>query len=214
MGIEDFRMSTKIGAVRALCLSFFLAGLLAAPLAAQQKPEDIPDAPSATRPIPPPEPPSPRPGANEEAPPPETGEGVTTGAKDLPHSNSTDPVYDKSATAPPPMPPIKTVPAGSVPKDVETGTDLYTIRATKTLVLVPVTIKDGDGRLVGGLQPKDFSVLENGQPQKLEFFTSDPFALSAAVIFDTGMSDVGLHKVQVTLSALQGAFSQFDEVGI
>jgi VWFA-related protein len=68
--------------------------------------------------------------------------------------------------------------------------------------------------LVGGLQPKDFSVLENGQRQKLEYFTSDPFPLSAAVIIDTGMADVGLRKVQETLSALQGAFSQFDEVGI
>ena len=81
-------------------------------------------------------------------------------------------------------------------------------------MLVPVTVKDNDGRLVGGLQPKDFSVLENGQTQKLKFFTSDPFSLSAAVIFDTGMSDVGLRKVQETLSALQGAFSQFDEVAI
>ncbi len=68
--------------------------------------------------------------------------------------------------------------------------------------------------MIGGLQPKDFSVLDGGQPQKLKFFTSDPFALSAAVIFDTGMADVGLRKVQETLSALQGAFSQFDEVAI
>jgi len=75
-------------------------------------------------------------------------------------------------------------------------------------------VKDSDGRLIGGLLPKDFSVLESGQPQTLKFFTSDPFALSAAVIFDTGMADVGLKKVQETLSALQGAFSQFDEVGI
>lgn len=202
-------MATKT--ITALILGLILT--LAGAAAAQQKPEDIPDAPSATRPIPPPEPPSPRPGANEEAPPPETGEGVTTGSKELPHS-APDIVYDKSATPPPPMPPIKTVPAGSVPKDMETGTDLYTITKTVNLVMVPVTVKDGEGRLVGGLRPKDFSVLENGQPQKLTFFTSDPFALSAAVIFDTGMADVGLHKVQETLSALQGAFSQFDEVGI
>src|SRR5208282_1968688 len=65
-----------------------------------------------------------------------------------------------------------------------------------------------------GLLLRDFVVLENGQKQTLKFFTSDPFALSAAVIFDTGMADVGLKKVQETLSALQGAFSQFDEVGI
>jgi len=112
------------------------------------------------------------------------------------------------------MPPVVTVPAGSVPKDLESGDDLYKIRVTTNLVLVPVTVKDSAGRLVGGLLPKDFSVLENGQRQTLKFFTSDPFALSAAVVIDTGMPDVGLKKVQETLSALQGAFSQFDEVGI
>jgi VWFA-related protein len=112
------------------------------------------------------------------------------------------------------MPPIRTVPAGSVPRDVDTGQDLYTIRKTTNLVLVPVMVKDNDGRLVGGLQPNNFSVLESGQKQTLKFFTSDPFSLSAAVVIDTGMPDVGLKKVQETLSALQGAFSQFDEVGI
>jgi VWFA-related protein len=113
------------------------------------------------------------------------------------------------------MPPVRTVPAGSVPKDADTGQDVnYTITINPTLVMVPVTVKDSEGRLVEGLLPKDFSVLENGQLQTLKFFTSDPFALSAAVIFDTGMSDVGLKKVQETLSALQGAFSQFDEVAI
>jgi len=206
-------MATKTSAVLIVGLTLLLAGALAA----QQKPDDIPDAPSATRPIPPPEPPSPRQQADEDskpnAPPADnSGEGVTTGSKELPHS-AAEPVYDKSAT-PPPMPPVTTVPAGSVPRDEETGEDLYKIRVTTNLVLVPVTVKDGEGRLVGGLLPKDFSVLESGQRQTLKFFTSDPFPLSAAVIFDTGMPDVGLRKVQETLSALQGAFSQFDEVGI
>jgi VWFA-related protein len=67
---------------------------------------------------------------------------------------------------------------------------------------------------VNGLQPKDFVVLENGQPQTLKYFTSDPFPLSAAVIFDLGMPDAGVRKIQETLPALQGAFSQFDEIGI
>jgi VWFA-related protein len=111
------------------------------------------------------------------------------------------------------MPPIKTVPAGSVPRDSQTG-EGYTITVTKNLVTVPVTVKDSQGRLVGGLLARDFVVLENGQKQALEFFTSDPFALSAAVVFDTGLPDVGLRKVQDTLSALQGAFSPFDEVAI
>src|SRR6266404_4066388 len=45
-------------------------------------------------------------------------------------------------------------------------------------------------------------------------FTTDPFALSAAVIFDTGLPDVALEKVKQTFPALEGAFSQFDEVSI
>jgi VWFA-related protein len=206
-------MAKRNGAVLILGLTLLLANALMA----QQKPDDIPDAPSATRPIPPPPPPSPRQEAEEESKPdtpPADGSGVTSGTKELPHSAS-DMVYDKSATPPPPLPPVKTVPAGSVPKDVDTGQDVgYTIRINPTLVMVPVTVKDKEGRLVGGLLPKDFIVLESGQSQTLKFFTSDPFALSAAVIFDTGMADVGLKKVQETLSALQGAFSQFDEVAI
>ena len=205
-------MATRASAVLILGLTLLLAGALAA----QQKPEDIPDAPSATRPIPPPAPPSARQEAEEESkpdvPPADaSGAGVTTGSKEMPRSV---PDAADQKPAPPPMPPVKTVPAGSVPRDAETGEDLYKIRVTTNLVLVPVAVKDSEGRLIGGLLPKDFVVLESGQPQTLKFFTSDPFPLSAAVIIDTGMADVGLKKVQETLSALQGAFSQFDEVAI
>jgi VWFA-related protein len=233
---EDFGMARKTTSKKTTALLIAgLACLLTATLAAQQKPDDIPDAPSATRPIPPPPPPSAREAAEEAATPDAAdGSGVTTGSKELPHSGpngassskpnavpdapgsldpANEPVYDKSAT-PPPMPPVKTVPSGSVPKDLDSGQDLYTITVTTNLVMVPVTVTDAEGRLVSGLLPKDFSVLEDGQPQKLKFFTSDAFPLSAAVVFDTGMAEVGLHKVQETLSALQGAFSQFDEVGI
>jgi len=215
-------MSTKTSTVRTsaniipgLTLTLTLLLLFAGSLAAQQKSDDIPDAPSATRPVPPPPPPSVRPGADDlpDSPPAADANGAAS-------SSSTElPRYAPDAgepnTAPPPMPPIKTVPSGSVPKDLDTGQDVgYTITHVTNLVLVPVMVKDSDGRLLPGLQPKDFKVLENGQPQKLTFFTSDPFALSAAVIFDTGMADVGLKKVQETLPALQGAFTQFDEVAI
>ncbi len=113
------------------------------------------------------------------------------------------------------MPAVKTVPAGSVPKDKDSGEDVgYTFKKNVNLVLVPVTVKDGDGRMVNGLQARDFVVFENGEKQQLRFFTSDPFALSAAVVIDLGMPDVGVRKVQETLSALQGAFSPFDEVAL
>jgi len=210
-------MNMKAGALL-LVIGVWLTG----PVYAQQKPDEIPDAPSATRPIPPPEPASPRPGADETAqpsdqPPTDTsGRGVTSGSRELPHSGSSAALPETEQTQPPPpMPPVITVPAGSVPKDKDTGQDVgYTIKVTSNLVLVPVTVKDNDGRMVNGLQSKDFSVLGNGKRQELRFFTSDPFSLSAAVIIDLGMPDVGVKKVQQTLSALQGAFSQFDEVAI
>jgi len=80
--------------------------------------------------------------------------------------------------------------------------------------MVPVTVTDESGRLVSGLLSKDFALVENGKKQKLNFFTSDPFALSAAIVLDFGMKDVDVQKVNHTYSALQGVFSQFDEVSI
>jgi len=207
-------MAAKVSA--ALIVSLLL--LLPAGLRAQnQKQDQIPDAPSATRPIPPPEPASPRPGADQaENEPSQAGESSSKGnAEEPPRSDSNLPSQDSNQTQPPPMPPIKTVPAGSVPKDKDTGQDFnYTIRVFPNLVQVPVTVKDADGRMVNGLLPKDFSVFENGQRQQLKFFTSDPFSLSAAVIIDLGMPDAGLRKVQQTLPALQGAFTPYDEVAI
>src|SRR6266436_671913 len=104
-------MATKLSAVPILGLTLLLAGALAA----QQKPEDIPDAPSATRPIPPPAQPSPRPGVEDETPadtppPDNSGAGVTTGSKDIPRS-APDSAPDKTddKPAPPPMPPVVTV---------------------------------------------------------------------------------------------------------
>ena len=41
-----------------------------------------------------------------------------------------------------------------------------------------------------------------------------PFPLSAAVIFDFSMSDAAIQKVNRTFPALEGAFSQFDEVSL
>jgi len=203
----------KTSALLIVGLSLFLPGALRAQ--GQQKPEEIPDAPSAAQPLPPP---SPRPEADQGDQPDasNTGESSSKNSPEEPPRSAPDlPAENVNQTPPPPMPPIKTVPAGSVPKDKDTGEDVgYTFKKVVNLVLVPVTVKDADGRMVNGLLPKDFTVLENGQRQQLKFFTSDPFSLSAAVIIDLGMPDEGVRKVQQTLSALQGAFTPYDEVAI
>jgi VWFA-related protein len=209
-------MVNKTSAVVLGALIFFLAvaGW------AQQKPEEIPDAPSASRPVPPPALPPANQGtppdsssADEPPPPPPPANEAPAANREAPRSA---PDEADQKIPPPPMPPVKTVPEGSVAADSDdTRESLYQLPAvTVSYVMVPVTVKDNDGRLVAGLLPKDFTVLENGQKQTLKFFTSDPFPLSAAVIFDLGMPDAGVRKIQETLGALQGAFSQFDEVAI
>jgi VWFA-related protein len=188
-----------------LLLALFLAaGAVVAQEQGQQQPsqQDIPDAPSAVRPV------QPFPAnlpPSRPQPPPQPEKPAT------PAANQPAP----SEGNPPPMPPVKTVPTGSVPgADLNTRDDLYKIVTRVNFVLVPVTVKDEAGHLVDGLLPQDFHVFEDGKKQDLKFFTSDPFPLSAAVVLDTGMPDTALQKINQTYSALSGAFSPYDEVSL
>ena len=52
-------------------------------------------------------------------------------------------------------------------------------------ISVPVTVKDPEGRLVDGLLAQDFNIYEDNVKQKITFFTSDPFPLSAALVIST-----------------------------
>jgi VWFA-related protein len=90
----------------------------------------------------------------------------------------------------------------------------FLIRVPVSAVPVPVTVKDANGHLFPGLTTDNFSVYEDGVKQKISFFTSDPFPVSAAIIIDVGMPEIALHKIKETLGALVGAFSQFDELSI
>jgi VWFA-related protein len=91
---------------------------------------------------------------------------------------------------------------------------LYKVSVSTNFIEIPVTVKDSSGHMVPGLLPKDFSVYENGTSQKLAYFTSDPLPISAAVLIDVSMPDTALRRVQDGLQALQGAFSQYDQVAV
>jgi len=90
----------------------------------------------------------------------------------------------------------------------------YKIRAKVDLVEVPVTVKGSGDKLIAGLTKNDFVVFEDGRRQTIANFTSDPVPLSAAVIIESGLTPGSLSKIQQTLSALAGAFSEFDEVAV
>jgi VWFA-related protein len=90
----------------------------------------------------------------------------------------------------------------------------YKIRAKVDLVVVPVTVKGEGDKLITNLKKEDFILLEDGRRQTLSNFTVDPVPLSAAVVVDTGLGYDALLRVQKTFPALDGAFSQFDEVAV
>ncbi len=183
--------------LRGVLMAVLLAGGTA--LAAQQLPDapkpqpdankpQLPDAPSTTKP-PASLPPLPT------APP----------AQSAPDENN----------PPPPHPKVTDIAPGQGSRlPASPQEQLYTLVKDVSFVIVPVTVKDESGRLVEGLLPKDFVVKENDVKQNITFFTSDPFPLSAAIVLDVSLPQGTLKKITGTLSALAGAFSQFDEVGL
>jgi VWFA-related protein len=92
--------------------------------------------------------------------------------------------------------------------------DLFKMSFAVNFVQIPVTVKDRSGQLVAGLTSNDFRVYEDGELQQLKFFTSDGFPLSAAVVVATDLPATTMKKVNETLPALIGAFSEFDEVAL
>src|SRR5438552_9864722 len=209
--LSSFRWTWRAGSAIFLSLLLISSSPLAVaqtpgtPGAAQsappndQKDQNIPDAPSTVQPSQPP-PENPQPAQEPEAPPPQQ------------QPQAAPPDQEANPSPPPPVK-VRTVPQGGETKDKPTGQDeILTLKSTVNQVIIPVTVKDESGHLVNGLTSKDFTLLENGKKQPLNFFTSDPFALSAAVILDLGMKDVDLQKVNHTFPALEGAFSPFDEI--
>jgi VWFA-related protein len=201
-----------------ICLAagFALSQTQTAPSQPTQTPQtqDIPDAPSpqpgagkapTSSPIPDAVPPSSGIPANEIPP----REGVAPDVRNA----ATREKEEDSIPAPPLN--IKTVPqGGATPAQSEAQEKLFAISVNVNEVMIPVRVTTGSGHLVDGLLSKDVSVYEDGKKQTLNFFTSDPFALSAAVLLDIGMPDVAVQKVNQTFSALEGAFSPYDEVSL
>jgi len=199
------RLTNRLqGALLIAVLSLFAA------VTAFAQDQKLPDAPRPQNNAPAPSVSQPPPSAEDQGSAPST-ENPGPGANTRPSG--------QQQTNPQPPPPgsqeIKTVPPGSVPKSSPSGPDeLYSLVKNVTFVTVPVTVKDHDGKMVEGLLSKDFSIYEDGVPQKLSFFTSDPFPLSAALIVDQGLQDATLKKVNQTFTALGGAFGDFDEVAV
>jgi len=88
------------------------------------------------------------------------------------------------------------------------------LRSRVELVVVPVSVRDKSGKLVGNLQQGDFTISEAGKKQTITQFSVDPVPLSIAVLIDSGITDVALQRMKDSFPALLGALSEDDEVTI
>src|SRR5580765_5041291 len=67
-----------------------------------------------------------------------------------------------------------------------------TIKVETRLVSVPVIVSDRDGRYVPNLTAADFTVLQDGSAQKIEFFGATEEPLTIALLIDTSQSTRGV----------------------
>jgi VWFA-related protein len=98
-----------------------------------------------------------------------------------------------------PLPPIRTAP---------------TIVTRTELVVVPVTVKDHDGRLVSDLEKDDFRAFADGVEQQIIRVDPNPFPLSAVVLIDDDLPQKSVDQVQKSLVAIAAGFGPNDEVAL
>jgi VWFA-related protein len=83
-----------------------------------------------------------------------------------------------------------------------------------SLVVLPVTVKDGAGRLVPDLQRNEFRVLEDDVEQRIEIFTAEAFPLSMIVLIDNDLKSKDAKQVESSLDAIVASMSTSDEAFI
>jgi len=64
----------------------------------------------------------------------------------------------------------------------------FSIRSDVRLVLLDVSVKDREGGFVSGLSKDNFSVLENGRPQRITVFANDELPVTVGIVVDESFS--------------------------
>ena len=104
---------------------------------------------------------------------------------------------------PPPSPIYKPKPTPT-PTPALPDDPLDIVRVTSNLVMVPVSVTDGNGQAVHGLKVTDFQVAEAGSPQKIaEIGDPEQVPLDIAVLFDisSSVSQKGFFALQQNAAA-------------
>jgi len=86
-----------------------------------------------------------------------------------------------------------------------------TLKFNVNYVFLPVTVKDGAGRLVADLARNEFRVLDDNVEQHLEFFSAEAFPLSVVVLLDNDLKAKDAEQVESSLSSIIAGLSGNDE---
>ena len=106
-------------------------------------------------------------------------------------------------------------PAGATPRQVPSPNQnppAIVVRTSR--VIVPVTVKDSRGQLVGDLTKDQFRIFADGVEQQISQFSSDPVPLSAVVLIDNDLSARVGEQVQKSLTAISAGFGPNDEAAV
>jgi VWFA-related protein len=116
-------------------------------------------------------------------------------------------------TAPQNKPP-QNPPAKPSAAPTQQGDTRHAITVRTELVIVPVTVKNRDGQLVGDLQRDEFRIFSDGIEQQIAVFDSQPYPLSAVVLLDNDLAEKEAEQVKKSLDAIAAGFGPNDEVAL
>ena len=206
------RFSAQSWRTRVVGLSFGvaagLAGVQAGAQTAPAQQNTVPDAPR----------PQTLPQLNTITPiAPATPNLPATPSSALPNTPTPQPDTNTVAAAPTTAPAAAEVPGNAAPATNDNQPVVHhasDLRVVVNLHEVPFTVKDSKGVRVPGLTERDVRVYENGVQQSVRFFSADPNPLSVGLVIDQSMTFDNMQKVNASLTALQNAFTPYDEVAI
>jgi VWFA-related protein len=91
---------------------------------------------------------------------------------------------------------------------------LAKIRTRSELVVVPVTVKDSTGALVGDIRAEEFRIFEDGKEQEITVYSLEAFPLSVVVLLDASLDTKEAGLLQQSLPTIAAGFSEADEVAL
>lgn len=88
------------------------------------------------------------------------------------------------------------------------------IRVNSDLVVLSVSVKDGNGNLVPDLRKREFHVFDDNVEQSIDVFTAEAFPLSLVVLVDDDLKSDDAAQMVHGLRAIAGGISSSDEARV